>query len=197
MPGGDRDSRRLIIEAARAEFAEFGYAGARTSRIAERAGVNKQLIHYYFASKAGLYDEVMRAASTQLETVAAPDHDRLAPHTPDRLRQQLRSVFDTLARNPGLASLIVRAASERQRETPAAERALYELVTHLAHAISKGQGLGYFRDDVDPKGAARQAVVLLLGYLTLESALAEGPAESRRAAWIDGVCDLLVRSLTW
>lgn len=53
-----RDPERTkarILEAAVAEFAAKGYAGARVSEIAERAGVNKQLISYYFGGKAGLY----------------------------------------------------------------------------------------------------------------------------------------------
>ncbi|PPK64449.1 helix-turn-helix domain-containing protein [Actinokineospora auranticolor] len=48
-------TRALILAAAAAEFAAHGFAGARTSAIAERAGVNQQLIWYYFDSKDGLY----------------------------------------------------------------------------------------------------------------------------------------------
>jgi TetR/AcrR family transcriptional regulator len=51
-------SRRAILEAAVVEFGTHGYAGARVSRIAERAGVNKQLISYYFGGKQGLRDAV-------------------------------------------------------------------------------------------------------------------------------------------
>jgi TetR/AcrR family transcriptional regulator len=58
-----RDPERTkarIIEAATAEFAAKGLAGARVSEIAARAGVNQQLIAYYFDSKEGLYREVGR-----------------------------------------------------------------------------------------------------------------------------------------
>jgi TetR/AcrR family transcriptional regulator len=48
-------TRERILQAAAVEFGEHGYAGARISAIAERAGVNQQLISYYFDSKAGLY----------------------------------------------------------------------------------------------------------------------------------------------
>ncbi|MGW3998254.1 TetR family transcriptional regulator, partial [Amycolatopsis sp. NPDC004772] len=48
-------TRRLILEAAAAEFAAKGYAGARIAAIAARAGVNQQLISYYFDGKEGLY----------------------------------------------------------------------------------------------------------------------------------------------
>lgn len=59
-PGADRQrdadrSRRLLLDAALDEFAAKGFAGARTQDIADRAGVNKQLIAYYFGGKEGLY----------------------------------------------------------------------------------------------------------------------------------------------
>lgn len=51
-------SKRAILDAAVVEFARHGYTGARVSRIAERAGLNKQLISYYFGGKEGLRDAV-------------------------------------------------------------------------------------------------------------------------------------------
>ncbi|MFC0600388.1 TetR family transcriptional regulator [Streptomyces palmae] len=48
-------SRRLLLEAALEEFAAKGFAGARVQDIADRAGLNKQLINYYFGGKEGLY----------------------------------------------------------------------------------------------------------------------------------------------
>ncbi|MET8178627.1 helix-turn-helix domain-containing protein [Streptomyces sp. NPDC005336] len=53
-------SRRLLLEAAKEEFAQKGYAGARVQDIADRAGLNKQLINYYFGGKEGLYKELGR-----------------------------------------------------------------------------------------------------------------------------------------
>ncbi|NUW43252.1 TetR/AcrR family transcriptional regulator [Nonomuraea rhodomycinica] len=53
-----RDPERTkarILEAALREFAAKGFAGARVSEIAAGAGVNKQLISYYFGGKEGLY----------------------------------------------------------------------------------------------------------------------------------------------
>ncbi|HEX8101017.1 MAG TPA: TetR family transcriptional regulator [Solirubrobacteraceae bacterium] len=52
-------TRRALLDAALAEFAEKGRAGARVSEIAARAGVNKQLISYYFGGKDGLYAAIV------------------------------------------------------------------------------------------------------------------------------------------
>ncbi|MCP3800293.1 TetR/AcrR family transcriptional regulator [Allokutzneria sp. A3M-2-11 16] len=54
-------SRRLLLSAAFDEFAAKGFAGARVHEIAARAGVNKQLINYYFGGKEGLYRELQQA----------------------------------------------------------------------------------------------------------------------------------------
>lgn len=51
-------TRARILEAAAAEFGAKGYAATRTTDIAARAGVNKQLISYYFGGKEGLYKEI-------------------------------------------------------------------------------------------------------------------------------------------
>jgi AcrR family transcriptional regulator len=58
-----RDPERTkarILDAAAEEFSGKGFAGARVSEIAARAGVNQQLIAYYFNGKEGLYREIGR-----------------------------------------------------------------------------------------------------------------------------------------
>lgn len=52
-------TRVAILDAAEAEFAEHGFDGARMVAIATRAGVTHGLLHYYFASKEGLYEHVV------------------------------------------------------------------------------------------------------------------------------------------
>ena len=57
---GELDSRERILDAARSEFAEKGFDGARVDEIAKRADVNKALIYYYFKGKDELLKELMR-----------------------------------------------------------------------------------------------------------------------------------------
>jgi AcrR family transcriptional regulator len=57
----DRDAaatRRRLLDAATAEFAAFGIAGARVDRIAAAARSNKAQIYHYFENKEGLFDAV-------------------------------------------------------------------------------------------------------------------------------------------
>ena len=55
-------SQNTILIAARDEFAEHGLGGARMDRIAERAGLNKRLIYYYFEDKERLFQAVLEQA---------------------------------------------------------------------------------------------------------------------------------------
>lgn len=48
-------TRLRILDAAEEVFARFGYEGARMDQIAERAGVEKANIYYYFEGKEDLY----------------------------------------------------------------------------------------------------------------------------------------------
>lgn len=52
---------RNILQAAEELFAQKGYAGASMGEIAQRAGLPKSNVHYYFSTKKALYQEVLLA----------------------------------------------------------------------------------------------------------------------------------------
>lgn len=53
------ENEKAILKAAEAVFAEYGFVGATTSRIAELAGIPKANLHYYFPTKERLYRRVI------------------------------------------------------------------------------------------------------------------------------------------
>src|SRR5882724_2567869 len=55
----ERDTRRLLLDAAAEEFAQHGLGGARTHAIVARARVNERMIYHHFGSKDGLYRAVL------------------------------------------------------------------------------------------------------------------------------------------
>jgi len=59
-------SEELILSAAQEVFMEKGLAGARMQEIADRAGMNKALLHYYFRSKEKLFQVVITKAISSL-----------------------------------------------------------------------------------------------------------------------------------
>ena len=60
------ETRDRILAAAHSVFLRQGTAKARTQEIADEAGVNKALIHYYFGTKEALAREILAAAQSEL-----------------------------------------------------------------------------------------------------------------------------------
>lgn len=54
-----RNTEQAILQAAEAEFLPKGFEGARTTSIAEAAGVTHAMLHYYFRTKQNLFDKFM------------------------------------------------------------------------------------------------------------------------------------------
>lgn len=62
----DIGTEKLILEAAKRVFHERGLAGARMQQIADEAGINKALLHYYFRNKEQLFKAVFTDAFARL-----------------------------------------------------------------------------------------------------------------------------------
>ncbi|ASZ13779.1 TetR/AcrR family transcriptional regulator [Chitinophaga pendula] len=62
MKTAKNSTEEQIIEAARKIFTRKGLAGARMQDIADEAGINKAMLHYYYRSKDALFELVFREA---------------------------------------------------------------------------------------------------------------------------------------
>jgi TetR/AcrR family transcriptional regulator len=173
--------KEAILEAARGEFADHGYSGARIERIAAAAGANKQLIFHYFGSKDGLYAAV--AAATFL---GAPDSQIAAPTPTESLRRCVAEMASWLGRTSGAALLVSECVSGRPVPTEA-ERTVSSWVqrasSNIHSAIDDGQRKGYFRDDID----AQFIATLIVGSSVGNALLARGgsgavPGSASRSA---------------
>jgi TetR/AcrR family transcriptional regulator len=110
----EHDREKRILQAARREFIEKGLAGARMLAIAERAGVNKALLHYYYRSKEGLYKA---ALAEVLENVWKTLRDELATQPAnDDMRTLVRLVvatyINTISGNIDFARLFIREVAD-------------------------------------------------------------------------------------
>jgi AcrR family transcriptional regulator len=182
-----------IVRAARDEFSKRGFAGARVERIAKAAEVNKQLLFYYYHSKRGLFQAVVRSGVIELESALTALPSSTGKPL-ERLQDALAALFEFLTAHPDLVTLISHA--DRMDAAPFAP-AIRRLVVMLA----EGQGLGQVRGDLDPHLAAAQAVVLMVAYLRLESLIAAsapplGADESTlRERWKRAAVDLIVNGV--
>jgi TetR/AcrR family transcriptional regulator len=130
-------SRQRLIAAALEEFAAKGYAGARVKDIAARAGLNPQLITYYFGGKQGLY-QALQEHWEQLESGFAD---------PDVPLDELIARYLTAAiANPELTRLVVweglEGADTQGEHAPAGSEDLSDL--------RRRQAEGEIAADLDP-----------------------------------------------
>lgn len=69
--------RQLLFDAALAEFAEFGLAGARIDRLARRAGISPGLVYSFYKGKDELFDAVFDMIVEMTVATVPLDADRL------------------------------------------------------------------------------------------------------------------------
>ncbi|MBU0487196.1 MAG: TetR/AcrR family transcriptional regulator [Bacteroidetes bacterium] len=61
-----KETESHIHDAARSVFLAKGYDGARMQEIADEAGINKALLHYYFRSKDKLFESIFQEAFSKI-----------------------------------------------------------------------------------------------------------------------------------
>lgn len=58
----ENNTEELILKAAKDIFQQKGMNGARMQEIADNAGINKAMLHYYYCSKQKLFEAVFKSA---------------------------------------------------------------------------------------------------------------------------------------
>jgi AcrR family transcriptional regulator len=152
-----RDSaatKARILEAATAEFAAAGLAGARVDRIAERAGANKQLIYAYFGGKERLFD-------TTIETQLGRVLDAVPFDANDLPGYATRS-YDLLAGDPTLLRLWRWQALERPGALARMPQAVESTLAKLG-AVADAQAAGVVDASLPPEGLLDVVLALILG----------------------------------
>src|SRR5688572_23889561 len=103
----DRETRERILDAAHTVFLRKGTANSRTQEIADQAGVNKALVHYYFGTKAALADAIFERALGALVPlmfgILADENRTIEKKVRDIVREQI----DFHSARPYLAGYMV------------------------------------------------------------------------------------------
>ena len=145
-------TREEILRAAMAEFAGHGFGGARMGAIADRSGVDKKLIYYYFAGKDELFLAVLeqtyadiRAAERELHLEASDPLEAIRSLVVFTWRYYLaHPEFLALLNSENMhrAGHLKRSRRIRQLNSP--------LIDVLADVLARGEAAGTLRSGVDP-----------------------------------------------
>jgi AcrR family transcriptional regulator len=111
MSENELNTEQLILKAARNVFTHKGFDGARMQDIANEAGINKALLHYYFRSKDKLFEsifkDVIKTFFPQIFSVLLADLSLF-----DKIRRFTESYIDILVKNPEIPGFVFHELSK-------------------------------------------------------------------------------------
>jgi len=149
-----RDAERTkaaILKAARDEFCEEGFNGARVDNIADRAKANKRLLYHYFGNKEALYKAVLLDAYQEIRR--GERELRISQYDPiEAVDRVIRFTFRHFLANPWFPRLLSVENLQNARFVSQIEnldQIRSPIVGELRDIVKKGHELGLFRTDVD------------------------------------------------
>ena len=135
MDNQEKQSKeQQILAAAELEFLTRGYDGARTTSIAQAAGVTHAMLHYYFRTKEQLFERIV---DEKFETMS---HSMFAimgdPSLPivERIKGGIAAHFDFIAANPLLPRFVINEIISR----PERYDVLYKRVGAIIDNVYRG-----------------------------------------------------------
>ncbi len=102
----DKNTENHILDAAKAVFQSKGMDGARMQEIADKAGINKAMLHYYYRSKQLLFEAVFRHAFSLL----APQLDKILnddSSVEEKIRNFTFNYISFVSNHPYLPNFII------------------------------------------------------------------------------------------
>ena len=129
-----QNKEQQILAAAEQEFLAKGYDGARTTSIAQAAGVTHAMLHYYFRTKEQLFERIV---DEKFETMS---HSMFAimgdPSLPivERIKGGIEVHFDFVAQNPLLPRFVINEIISR----PERYDVLYKRVGAIIDNVYRG-----------------------------------------------------------
>ncbi len=164
MPTQRNSTEERILEAAEREFLLKGFAGARTTSIAEAAGVTHAMLHYYFRTKEKIFQKIL---SDKIELFKQSLRLPLEVDTQMSLEEMLSCVvathFNLLRKNPDMPRFLINEVLADAARTEFILSQVKDTASHLCRVLQRKI------DEAVQKGVAEKvdASELLLSILSL------------------------------
>src|SRR5882672_2423677 len=166
-------TRARILQAALSEFSERGLSATSTDDIAERCGVNKRMIYYYFASKEGLY---LSALESVFEKLVALEKEIEVEHLEPAaaIEAMINLKIDYYLKNPHFVSFLAMEnfyKARHLRKSKKLDMFKTPLTDVIARILKRGQRGGQFRQDVEPADFYVSMCALCIMYFSNQHSL--------------------------
>lgn len=158
-----QSTEERILEAAVQEFMTKGYAGARTSAIAEAAGVTHAMLHYYFRTKDKLLDRIIESKIGTLRVIMLASLGDPTIPLFDKIKSTIENHQDFIAANPELPRFMINEVLNRPDRMP---KVIERLKHHTPLVV---QSLQRQIDEYADRGLCRRvdAGMLMLDIVSL------------------------------
>ena len=187
------DRKALLVQSAIECFIKKGVAQATMREIADKAGVDQPLLHYYFKSTDELYVEVVRKVLESLRQTSVPASVE-SPDAATVLREYISGTFAWARDNPGLFSIwmyFYYLSSFKPEFLKLNQEIRHVGRSRIAMMIHQGIEQGKFNI---PKGKSVQDLALMIqGYLTGACIL----VASEKGDWAHAMRVTIEGSLAW
>ncbi|MDH6624467.1 AcrR family transcriptional regulator [Streptomyces sp. LBL] len=177
-----RRTHELVLDAAAAEFVQYGYPRANLQHVADRTGLTKGALYGHFASKEHLAQALTGHLDEVLETLVTQARGEDLP-----ARERLRTLFCALAQrieSDVRMNAALRLVMDEAHAAPQPPKLLDDLRRLAAEAVESARAEGALGDGPPTASLADLATVILVGaYYTAPDAERRGLADRVRDLW--------------
>lgn len=113
MTKHQNNKEQTILAAAKEEFFDKGYDGARTTSIARNAGVTHAMLHYYFKTKELLFERIFHETMGMLVEGILEVFTQTEKPFKERMAEALDVHFEVIRQNPRLPLFMIREVASR------------------------------------------------------------------------------------
>lgn len=103
----DLVTEERIKRSARSVFQRKGFNGARIAEIADNAGINRAMIHYYYRDKKSLFDIVMQESIVELLSGNNSIINNEQTTLPEKIEMICENFYDLLSENRDLPMFVL------------------------------------------------------------------------------------------
>lgn len=137
------DAEQAILAAARNIFLQKGFSGARMQEIADKAGINKALLHYYFRNKQQLFDTILL---NNLEVIAPTFIETLSGKgaVVEKFGRLVDSYIDVILDHPDIPLFIMTELSRKR----------HSAINYLKLRMEKNKALTTFMEEIRAEQAS-------------------------------------------
>ena len=107
MKNEETNTEQAILKAAEELFLEQGFEQTTTKQIAQRAGCNQALLHYYYRTKDNLFVQIFEEKAKFIATHFL-DINSTAQTLEERISQMVELHFELFRKNPRLVPFLLK-----------------------------------------------------------------------------------------